>query len=158
MFFLLPASALFAQSGMIAGILTDEDNNPIPRTTLVISKAGTAIKIHSDDDGLFYSQLLHSDLYRLDVIIDGKILKAGKVYIPFQRKKKEFYYLKVVGNKVQMRVDGKDPFMGTRVSKIKQSDPYQYYDIDARSHFMRLDMQGELVPAVGPPVPMRHLE
>lgn len=156
--FLLPFCALFAQSGMIAGILTDENNKPIPRAALIISKAAKAIKIYSDDDGLFYSQLLYPDLYRLDVIVEGRILKAGKVYIPFQQKnKKEFYYLKVVGNKVEVRIDGQDPFMGVRLSKIIQSDPYQYFDLDGRLHLMRRNSQGDFVPVSGSPEPLPGL-
>lgn len=129
--FLLASGEILAQSGMLAGKLTDENDRPVSGATIRISKAGKAVDAHSDEDGLFYTQLLHSDLYHLDVIIHGRILKAGKVYVPNVQKKKKFYFLKIIGEKIRVRIDGEDPFLKARVSKIKNSDPRHYFDFES---------------------------
>ncbi len=129
-FFLLAHGEIWAQSGMIAGKLTDENDQPVSGATVRISKAGKAVDAYSDEDGLFYTQLLHSDLYHLDVIIRGKVLKAGKVYVPNVQKKKKFYFLKIAGNKIRVRIDGDDPFLKAKVSKIMNSDPHKFFDFE----------------------------
>ncbi len=128
--FLLAHGEIWAQSGIIAGKLTDENDQPVSGATIRISKAGKAVDTYSDEDGLFYTQLLHSDLYHLDVIIRGRVLKAGKVYVPNVQKKKKFYFLKIAGNKIRVRIDGEDPFLKAKVSKIKNTNPHDLFDFE----------------------------
>lgn len=127
---LMLAFSAWAQGGMIAGILTDENDNPVRNATIVISKAQRAVEVHTDAGGLFYSQLLRSDLYRIDVIVDGTYLKAGKFFVADAGGKKKFYHLRVVNNKVQVRIDGEDPFWRAGISKLQQQDPMSYFIYD----------------------------
>ncbi len=136
---LLEHTDVWGQSGIIAGKLTDENDLPVSGATVRISKAGKAIDAYSDEDGLFYTQLLHSDLYHLDVIIHGRILKAGKVYVPNVQKKKKFYFLKIAGDKIRVRIDGEDPFLKAKVSKIKNANPHDYFDFEGDLNNSRAD-------------------
>ncbi len=110
---------VYAQNSILAGILTDEYGVPVKGATLRVSKAGKAIEAISDDDGLFYTRLLPSGTYHLDVITDRKMLNAKRIYLPPTNKKRVFFYIKVVDDHVRISADGQDPFMKNKLGKIE---------------------------------------
>lgn len=126
----LSAQIGVAQNTILMGKIVNEDHEPIAGATLRLSKAGKAVEATSDNDGLFYSRLLASDNYHLDVVVDGKYMRTKKLYLPPAEKKKVFHYLRVVGDKVIITVREDDPFLKNKLSKIEQDPIRTIFDAE----------------------------
>jgi len=175
--FVFAGDCSFAQSSMLAGKIVDEDNTPVAGATVRLRKADKVIDTRSDNDGLFYTQLLPCDLYRLEVIFNDKLMKAGKVYLSDTKKLTEYYYLRITGDKVHVKVDGEDGFMQARLGNLKSMSGGMYDNIIFdennnggnrsesfnhdpvgiyREHFfikIKDSTSGKLIPMYGPVVP-----
>ena len=155
--FLFSGSLALAQGSMIAGKLTDEQNDPIAGATIRVSKAGRAIEATTDNEGLFYTQLLAPDMYRLDVIYKGQIFKAHKIYLAATKRLRKFYYLQIVEDNVRVTVQEEDPFLKSRVGKLHKSLNRDIYDPQGEYfgvHIMKYDSTSDkLVPLYASPVP-----
>ncbi len=119
---LFTVSASFAQNSIMAGRIVDDNNAPINGAEIRVSRGGQVMAAHSDEDGLFYTQLLPVGNYHMDVIIGKTFLKTKMVYLGDNTKKRSYYYLKVTDNKLRITVDGQDPFLKSKLSKIEKDD------------------------------------
>jgi len=144
---LLLADVSFAQSSMLAGKIVDEHNMPIASAKIKIKKRGRVAEAKSDNDGLFYSKLVPVGYYRIGVVVDGKYMKTRSVYLPDETKKKSYFYLRVVGDKVIVATDAEDPFMKVKLTKIEKDR----HNIDGDNIFiMKIDSAtGKVISETG---------
>ena len=119
----LLADASFAQKSMMAGKIVSEDGMPIAGAKIEMKRGYKVTTTKSDDDGLFYSQLLPVGYYHIRVVAGGKYMKAKTLYLPDETKKKSYFYLRVVGDKVVVVMDGESPFLRAKLTKIESEDP-----------------------------------
>jgi hypothetical protein len=108
----------FARQSLLMGKIVDENNKPIHGAIIKVTKARKTIEVRSDNDGLYYTQLLATDSYRIGVHANGKYLKAKKIYFIADEPKK-YYILRLKENKLEVEVTDKNVFMDTQISKIE---------------------------------------
>lgn len=154
---LLGSLTTFGQDAIFAGQIVDEHDKAIQDATIRISKTGELIQeVTSDRDGLFYSRLLPVGNYRMDVIVGEQFRKAKRVYLADCSRKRSYYHLKVLGDKLRIVVDGQDPLIRARVSRIElRHDHFMDFDGGPRSFIFFIDsatgrgamLGGQSIPA-----------
>jgi Carboxypeptidase regulatory-like domain len=136
---LLCSTSGFAQNSIIAGKITDDKDEPVTGAIVKVSKGGVAIEVRTDGDGLFYTRLLTPDNYHIDIRTNQKTYKT-KVKVKPQDKKRMYYYFKLMGDRVYVTTDGRDPFMKAKLSKLLNDDPLRSIFYEGRTYFsLRVD-------------------
>jgi hypothetical protein len=150
---LLLADVSFAQNSMLAGKLVGEDNMPIAGAKIEMKRGYKVAETKSDDDGLFYSKLLPVGYYHIRVVAGGKYMRAKTVYLPDETKKKSYFYLRVVGDKVIVVVDAEDPFLKAKLTKLEKEDQRKVILEGAGAYFIvKIDSAtGKEKTVIGPP-------
>jgi hypothetical protein len=123
LFSFLLADVSFAQKSMMAGKIVSEDGMPIAGAKIEMKRGHKVTTTKSDNDGLFYSQLLPVGYYHIRVVAGGKYMRAKTVYLPDETKKKDYFYLRVVGGKVVVAMDAENPFLKAHLTGI-ENDKY----------------------------------
>ncbi len=107
----------FAQLTMFEGKITGEDGQPLKGAILQLKWKGDMIETHSDDNGLFYTTLIPTGMYKIGVATDGKYYKMrGLKVLPSDAKK--YYYLRIHGGRLFVDVEGMDPFLKSKMSRL----------------------------------------
>ncbi|MCW3121175.1 MAG: Carboxypeptidase regulatory-like domain [Flavipsychrobacter sp.] len=113
----------FGQKQMFAGKVTDEHGMPVPGARIKINKGyDLKYETQADKDGLYYTQLLPQDSYNMEVIANGRYMRARRIPLHANGHEKWFYNLKIGAKKVTVERTDKDPFMGTKLSSIANDD------------------------------------
>jgi hypothetical protein len=74
-------------------------------------------------------------------------VKSKMIYLPDETVKKCFFHLKLIGNSVRVTIDGQDPFLRAKLTRIEQSK----YNIDGRNVFLlSIDTTAHRVIGSGP--------
>jgi hypothetical protein len=117
----LSAQLSFAQNSIFMGKIIDESSKAVPGARIKVSKAGTIVaEVEADNDGLYYTQLLPSGYYVVDIIVHDKRVKAHKVFLKEQDRVKWFYNFKLMGEKAELILTANDPFMQHKLGKIEE--------------------------------------
>ena len=113
-----------AQLTMFEGRIVDAVGSPVKGAIIQLKWRKDKIETRSDDDGLFYTTLIPTGMYRIGVEADGKYYKLrGLKVLPSTAKK--YYLLSIHGGRLYVDVSGQDPFLKSKLSKISNSDPRQ---------------------------------
>ena len=111
----------FAQNSIFMGKVVDESNKPVPGARIKVSKTGTIVaEVEADNDGLYYTQLLPSGYYVVDIIVHDKRVKARKVFLKEQDQVRWYYNFKLSGEKAELILTAHDPFMEHKLGKIAE--------------------------------------
>ncbi len=110
-FLLLTGTTAYAQQGLLSGKVVDEHDKPIAGAIVKIMKQGRLLmETRSGDDGLYYTKLLDQGSYNVDIVADGKYLKAKKVCFNAAPGVKQYYILKALEDKVEVTIVDEEDF------------------------------------------------
>jgi len=141
--FLFASIISVAQNSILAGKITDENNNPVANAIINLRDSHNHfISAKTDSDGLYYtSKTLAKGSYSIAITKDDKT-GAGRVAITTDIKNKKFYNFRLSGSKVTTEVTAKDPFMAAKLASIEAEYPY-----DATQSSMRMitDSTGKVI-------------
>ena len=141
-----------AQNNVLAGKITDENNNPLSYVVVKLTYGEKVTTYVADADGLYYTAVLLPGQYKLAIVCNGKEHKVKGVTIALDSREKQFYNFSFGGKKVITTVTNESPFLSTRLKSIEKRDPRQeiLYGDDRRLMRFKLDSKtGKLVPANG---------
>jgi hypothetical protein len=157
--FVFAGQISFAQNSIFMGKIVDENNKPVPGAKVQVSKAGYIIaEVSADNDGLYYTQLLPSGYYKVDIIADDKLVKAKRVFLKEQDKIRWYYNMKLAGDKAEVIVTADNPFMEHRLSLVEERE--LFYDSERRTLSFRIDSSGEVIDRTESfgIMPMQHMK
>ena len=150
---LFACNVALAQKQMFAGKVTDENGMAIPGARIKINKGfDLKCETQADKDGLYYSKLLPQGGYNIELIANGKYMKARRVLLHTSGNDKWYYNLHAGAKKLTVDRVKQDPFMKTKLSQIETSGKNTFdmlvpsrgpglYDNDYSSHLMRAPKQ-----------------
>jgi hypothetical protein len=145
-FVALIANSSFAQNSILAGKIVDENGKPIAGAQIRVRNSHDKTNARSNEDGLFYTRLLPSANYQLNVVAGGKNLGSKKLYLPPQDKKKVYYTLKVTGDKMLVTVDKQNPFIKAELHKADEGP-----EMEDATFIIRIDSAtGKPTSVIGP--------
>ncbi len=123
---LLSGITAMAQLTMFEGKILGEDGMPLKGAIIQLKWKGDMIETRSDNDGLFYTTLIPTGMYKIGVEADGKYYKLrGLKVLPSDAKK--YYYVHIHGGRLFVDVEGMDPFLKSKMSQLLDEDPK--YDV-----------------------------
>lgn len=142
--FLLSGYFSEAQNSILAGKIVDENNNPLPGAILKLTHLGRTIAVTADEDGLYYSPLLEAGNYRIDISARDRQYKAPKVYLEATEKNTKYYNYTITKYHVIARVEDRDPFMETELSKVEADKDIIMEGKPGSIRFFKIDTTGKI--------------
>ncbi len=145
-----------AQQSLLMGRITDDQDNPVRGAIVHLSYKSTVFEVRSDDDGMFYTQLLPTGNYHLRAFSGRKDYNAGKIYFVSDGIKR-YYLLKMKDARLNVVVTEKDVFAEVQLNKVNAGSILWDLPVKASSwRIMREDSAGMLIPRWGTaPMPPR---
>src|SRR5205814_2371094 len=108
-----------AQNSILAGKITDENNTPIDGALIQVTHGKIVSDARSDQDGLYYTQLLPEGAYRVEVRVGDKWYKGRKVYLEEAGYSRKYYDLRIAEGRIAISINDGDPFLTTHIRKIE---------------------------------------
>ena len=119
---ILTAHISFAQNGMFAGKIVDENNKPVAGAIIKVSRPDMQpIEIISDSDGVYCTRYVTDGNYYLDVFADGKYRGESQLLIDTASGAKKFFLIKVHSRKFAINSFDKDPEMAIKLRKAQDA-------------------------------------
>ncbi len=109
-FLLVCSSGARAQAVMMMGRIVDE------------------LDIVTDENGLYNSTLIPAGAYRIDISANNQYYRAKKVYVAKATEIKRYYNFKLKDGKVIVNIDERNPFLTSRLNKIRDDDEAVLFD------------------------------
>ncbi len=153
LFLTLDGTVSFAQNSIFAGKVLDEKNKPVSGARIKLSRGGNAIdELMTDEEGLYYSQMLSRGNYNLDVVANGKYLRSKKIYLKAHSDETLYYNLRMHDDKLEIEETSRDPFLAVKLEKMNGADPRGIIDMGGRQMgFFRTDTNGKVIQASSRP-------
>jgi len=143
-------SVSVAQNNVLAGKITDENNNPLPYAVVKLTYGDKVTTYVADADGLYSTSLLQPGRYNVAIVANGKQHNARNAIVAAGSSEKVFYNFILTVKKTVTAVTKENPFLATRLKAIEKRDSRQeiLYGDDTRLMRFNVDSKpGVLVPA-----------
>ncbi len=120
----LQTQSAFCQAGVVAGKVVDAGNKPLSGAIVQIrNQDNLQMSVRSDNDGLYKIEIPEATSCFVDVVIDGGILRAGKIYFDPLPDMKIYYILKVANNRVEIIKMNQRAFSETNLRERRDIEP-----------------------------------
>ena len=121
-----------AQNSIFAGKITDENGKPVDGATIIVSRAGNVTKAISDNDGLYFTQVLESGNYHMDIVANGKYVRVRKIFLAPAERVRRYYNIKVSDKNAVISISEQEPFIATKIARIEAEGEINDFDFPLR--------------------------